>query len=245
MLALRDCARALVRRVVAFWGGVMVLTLGSFLLGVIAPQMGEANARTSPLSGPAFLAYPAKNTTSHSAIVMLHGMCGAPERECPYYVDAATPYGWLMCPRGNVECSGDGVMWGTSTEAKNKRVETALSALEGKLGAAPRDNVLIGFSQGAFTAVEIAQESSGRYSSMLLIGASITPQASLLKRAGIRRVAFAAGDLDQSKDAMEANARRLAKDGIDTRFFSLGKIGHAYPNDMTERMSMALAWLRE
>lgn len=244
MLALHREVRRAFRGVVSIVIACSALTGLPSAPGVIAPQISTVEANTSALAGPSFLVTPALDPASSSAIVMLHGMCGMPERECPYYNDAATPFGWLLCPRGNVECPGDGVMWGTSTEAKTKRIDVAMDALEAKLGKAPSDSTLVGFSQGAFTAVEVAQSSSGRYKSMLLIGASIAPQSSLLKRAGVRRVAFAAGELDQAKDAMEANAKRLAKDGIETRFFSLGKIGHAYPADMTARVAEALSWLR-
>ncbi len=194
-------------------------------------------------SGGRAIVYPPKSAGRQPLAVMLHGMCDVPENECPWLAPAVTPHAWLVCPRGSMACRGGGAMWNVSREK-----QTVESAVEGLVGARPGEvdssnATLMGFSQGAYAAFSIARNAPGDWSRLLLIAAKVYPNAKHLRRHGVERVLFAAGDYDMTHGPMWTAARRLERGGYPARFMSLGKVGHTFPDDMTKRMSDAVTWL--
>jgi predicted esterase len=113
---------------------------------------------------------------------------------------------------------------------------------EGEVDAsAPR--VLVGFSLGGIAAVQIAQGSTARYVGLVVIASQVHPDAAALRKAGVKRVVLAAGDLDMTSAPLREDARSLDAQGMPTRFVSLGKFGHGYPADMQERMREPMQWV--
>jgi predicted esterase len=90
---------------------------------------------------------------------------------------------------------------------------------------------LIGFSLGAFVALDVAQESHGEWPRLLLVGAFVKPNAKKLKRAGVESVLFASGDWDMSRDEMKKQARELSREGVRARYASMGPVGHWFAKD--------------
>jgi predicted esterase len=177
--------------------------------------------------------------------VLLHGMCGHPQSACGPFVDVSTSRGWLVCPRGEDVC-GAGTRWRLRGPDDAKLVEASVHAVasehEGEVDlAAPR--VLVGFSLGGIAAVQIAQASSGTYAGLVVIASQVHPDAAMLRKAGVKRVVLAAGDLDMTSAPLQQDARALAAQGMPTRFVSLGKFGHGYPADMQERMREPMTWV--
>jgi len=177
--------------------------------------------------------------------VLLHGMCGHPQSACGPFVDVSTSRGWLVCPRGEDVCGG-GTRWRLRGPDDAKLVEASVHAVasehEGEVDlAAPR--VLVGFSLGGIAAVQIAQGSSGTYAGLVVIASQVHPDAAMLRKAGVKRVVLAAGDLDMTSAPLQQDAQALAAQGMPTRFVSLGKFGHGYPADMQERMREPMTWV--
>jgi pimeloyl-ACP methyl ester carboxylesterase len=180
--------------------------------------------------------------------VMLHGMCSVPEAECPSFVDGATPYGWLVCPRGPSPCAdADGASWVWPFDLNAQGIEETLARVRelhpGEVDVS-RGRVLVGFSLGALAAMQLAHDGNGRYAGLVLVGAEVYPNAALLSEAGVLRVVMAAGEQDMMRAHMVQQAALLDAQGIPTRFISLGDVGHAYPDDIDERMAEAIAWVR-
>lgn len=170
--------------------------------------------------------------------IMLHGMCDIPQNECPSFA-ASTSSDWLVCPRASLECNGGGATWGWGDRVA--RVESATGrALQGQ-GATGR-RTLIGFSLGATTALEVAQQGSERYDALVLIAARVYPDARKLKARGVKRVLLAAGDFDSTMTHLRTEAVRLERAGLDARFMSLGRVGHQFALDMRSWLDEALAW---
>jgi predicted esterase len=181
-------------------------------------------------------------------ITMLHGMCDTPENECNAFHPAATSEGFLLCPRANGACGNGGAIWRGSPESKRALVDDSLGALSTEFGASAvtdHDGTLIGFSQGAFLAVDMIKRSKGPWSSLILIGASIEIDARSLREAGVRRVLLAAGDYDGARPAMQRATASLVQAGFDAKFTSLGPVGHQFAFDMNAWMKEALAWVRK
>jgi predicted esterase len=177
--------------------------------------------------------------------VLLHGMCGHPQSACGPFVDVSTSRGWLVCPRGEDACGG-GTRWRLRGPDDAKLVEASVSAVASEHAgevdvAAPR--VLVGFSLGGIAAVQIAQASKGTYAGLVVIASQVHPDAAALRKAGVKRVVLAAGDLDMTSAPLQQDARALASQGMPTRFVSLGKFGHGYPADMQERMREPMTWV--
>jgi predicted esterase len=174
---------------------------------------------------------------------MLHGMCNAPEWECPYFAEAVQNTSWLICPRASVRCDGGGAIW--SWKKKALTVEAAVERVQARYPGTFDESdgrTLMGFSLGAIAGMDLAHFGGGKWSSVILIGAKVRPNAKLLRRSGVRRLLMVAGEYDMMRGDMFKQTRRLSRQGFPSAFLSLGKIGHAFPSDMNERVARALAW---
>jgi predicted esterase len=194
---------------------------------------------------------PTDTTAPRPPIVYLHGMWASPEDSCGTFERAATPFGFLVCPRGNAPL-GDGKMWTGTYATVAPSIHAALDAA-GALAPGKLDRsgggTLMGYSNGAYFAAEVAQSEPGKWTGLVLLAMHLELDAARLRAAGIRRIVLAAGDKDGAHDAMKALAARTDAAGVPTRFVSLGPVGHELPlpapSDMDARMCGAIAWVRE
>lgn len=196
---------------------------------------------------PGMMVYP-PDGDAHTAppmTVMLHGMCGSPENECSHFASSVTKDSWLICPRATIPCANGGATW--SHERRSESVEAAVEEVVREYpdrvdtGAA---RTLIGFSLGAFVALDLAHHDAGRWQRLILIGAKLDPDARALKENGVLRVLLASGDFDLSRSHMMDAARSLSHAGTESTFMSLGKVGHRFAKDMDEWLETALGWVR-
>jgi len=176
---------------------------------------------------------PADPTTPRPAIVFLHGMWAGPEDACPPLRDAATRFGFLVCPRGNTPFDA-GTMWtGTAADAAGPlraALDEAARMKPGKLDRAA-EGTLVGYSNGAYFAAELAM--------------NLDLDPARLRAAGVRRVMLAAGDQDETRIPLQALAQTLDGAGLSARFVSLGPGGHAFPPDIASRTCAMIAWVRD
>jgi len=187
------------------------------------------------------------------AVVFLHGMWASPEDSCDVFQRGATPFGFLVCPRANAPL-GDGgghgyMMWSGGYADAARAIHAALDAAEALAPGkrAPRGGTLLGFSNGAYFAAEVASSEPGRWSGLVLMSMKLDLDPKRLAQAGVTRVVLAAGDRDESRDSMQKLVTRFAGDGelrVEARYMSLGDVGHAFPADMSARMCEAIAWVR-
>jgi predicted esterase len=221
----------------------------------VASEAPSIPARTVPKEprwiegdGSTALVFPprAPAASPQPVTVFLHGMCGHPQNACAPFVDVSTARGWLVCPRAEDEC-GTGSKWRIVGKADTQVVEASVDAL-GKENAGDVEGgssrILVGFSLGGIAAMQIVERApAGTYAGLVVIAAQIQPDAGTLKRAGVHRVVFAAGDLDMTSAQLRADARNLDTHGVPARFVSLGRVGHGYPVDMEERMREGMEWV--
>jgi predicted esterase len=216
------------------WAGV----LSTLLLGAVRAHGGWGVAYAPREEG---------GGGGKPAIVYLHGMWASPEDSCGYFEHAATPFGFLVCPRGNAPLN-DGRMWAGSYATVAPQVHAALDAAAamgpGKLDRSG-GGTMMGFSNGAYFAVEVAASEPGRWTGLVLISMRLELDVPRLRTAGVHRIVLAAGEHDASYASMKALAERTDAAGLPTRFISLGPVGHQFPDDMDARMCDAVAWVRE
>jgi predicted esterase len=193
------------------------------------------------------VAYPPSDASeARPAIVFLHGMWSSPEDACATFEPAASPHGFLVCPRGNAPL-GEGKMWAGTYASVAPNVHAALDAAAGLVpGKLDRSGggTLMGYSNGAYFAAEIALHEPGRWTGLVLLSMHLELDASRLRAAGVRRVVFAAGDKDMASAGMKTLAEALDAAGLPSRFVSLGAGGHELPRDLDARMIEPVAWVR-
>jgi predicted esterase len=189
------------------------------------------------------LAFPPRtNATKPLTVVYLHGVHGRAENGCPWLRAGASELGWLVCPEANEHLSNDTFSWAGSVTDQRAVVARAERAAQAQ-GADPASpGVLVGFSQGAYVALDLVHAGLGRYRGLVLIGAEVEPSREVLVAGGIDRIVLAAGDLDGASLPMRRSAERLRARGLDVRFVSLGHIGHSYETTDREGLRDAIAW---
>jgi predicted esterase len=198
--------------------------------------------------GPWGVAYaPADASAPRPPIVYLHGMWASPEDSCGCFERASTAFGFLVCPRGNAPL-GDGRMWAGTYATVAPSIRNALRAAEalapGKLDRSG-SGTLVGYSNGAYFAVEVARSEPGKWTGLVLLSMRLEFDAPGLRNAGIRRIVLAAGDHDGARASMQGLAKSTDAAGLPTRFMSLGAGGHEFPSDIEARMCAAIAWVRD
>jgi predicted esterase len=210
----------------------------------------RAKVPTRPIAieqeGTTILAFPPRATARTNAkpltVVYLHGIHGRPENGCPWLRDGASELGWLVCPHANEHLANDTFSWAGTASEQRAVVAHAERAAQAQ-GADPSSaNVLVGFSQGAYVALDLTARRLGRYRGLVLIGADVTPSRAMLEGAGVARIVLASGDLDGASASMKRVAEQLGRQGMDARFVSLGRIGHSYETTKKEALRDAIVW---
>lgn len=196
---------------------------------------------------PTYAFAPVSKDGAKPLTIYLHGICGDPGNGCPYFRDGATSASWLLCPSAPTECQGGGGTWSGGAAMQAATVNSAeqkISALYPQAVDAQRPRVLIGFSQGGYAARNLIKAEPGKFRAALFIGADIETTADEFKKAGISRVAFAAGRYDMMRKPLEKEEASLKAAGFPTRFVDLGAVGHTYaPAQHPEDLRDAIAWL--
>jgi predicted esterase len=177
--------------------------------------------------------------------VYLHGIHGRAENGCPWLRDGASQVGWLVCPDANEHLANDTFSWSGTVAEQHDVVARAERAAQAQGADAEAAGVLIGFSQGAYVALDLVRARLGHHRGLVLIGADVAPSAATLQAAGVDRIVLAAGDLDGASAPMRRAAERLRHEGMDVRFVPLGPVGHSYQasdDGPKEALRDAIAW---
>jgi len=221
------------------------------LLGMMAGLLFARPARaTEPFdlsatdSQPGVVVYPAEQPGRHGITVVLHGMCGEPLNTCRHFAGQITAQDHLICPRASRRCDGGGASWPQTgfAESIEQAVQRAITALGEGVDEA-RGRTLIGYSLGAFRALELAERGEQRYLRVMLIGAKIFPNQKRLRESGVERLLLSAGRADMTHEHMQRETRRLARGGFTAHFLGLGPVGHFFTPSFQDYLPEALAWL--
>jgi poly(3-hydroxybutyrate) depolymerase len=204
------------------------------------------DATTRPQATPAIfvktdqgnvLAYPPGAAAKKDAplIVYLHGVHGRAENGCPF-MRTGPEAGWLVCPEPKVK---DGVGWSWTGKVQKDDVIVA-NAIKATRSNAP--HVAVGFSQGAYLTIDLLKKKKESFKSIVLLGASVDPDAKLLKERGVKRVVLGASKDEPWHGSLQKSVAKLQRAGIEARFVSLGHVGHIYVGEDPEVLREAIAW---
>ena len=226
-----------------------VCLLLAVLLGLLVSTPARAAAPftlAETESEPGVVVYPAQTPGAHRVTVLLHGMCGEPQNACSHFAPQVTADEHLICPRASRRCDGGGSTWPqTGFEQKIERAVLRAEAALGQVVDESHGRTLIGYSLGAYRALELAQHGAGKYPRVMLIGARIVANQKLLQENGVERMLLSAGAWDMMHDPMRRETERLVRRGFTTRFLGLGPVGHAFTPSLQEYLSEALRWLKQ
>jgi predicted esterase len=235
------------------------LLVGAVL--AVWPSLGHAKGASTALGPPAMLDvpheapafyYPPRAKGPRPVIVWLHGRGGNPEADCQKWAKVATEIGWLLCPSGPENRGGGARGWNNSWPAAKRSVDNALAAFFAMAGkrAKKSGNILIGFSEGAYAAMNIGVREPDLFNRWLILAANDVywgmEGASELKknRRKIRRIYLLTGE----KDGVVDNTRRvhetIERESIKVRIWTPEDIGHEVPGDrMRTFYRKPLRWL--
>ena len=184
-------------------------------------------------------------------IVYLHGRGGHPEADCRRWAGVARGYGWLVCPSGPVPY-GDGRAWDNNWPSAHHATMAAINALRDKYGRRVQlwGNTLIGFSEGAYAAMNVGVREPRTFNRWLILAANAKywggPGLEALGSAKdrVRRVFLITGEHDGVIEGTHQVQEWLKKAGVPTKVITPNNMGHEVPLEKkTEMYRSALGWL--
>lgn len=230
------------------------------LLGVVAPRV--AHAKTSSVlaepqrldvpNAPEAFFYRSWGKGPKPVVLYLHGRGGNPLDDCRKWARVASTYGWLVCPQGPVVAENGGRTWATGPGDAKRIVDATLAALAAKYPGKvqKRNNILVGFSEGAFVAMQIGLADQRTWNRWLILGASDAywgGEVLAAVRDGkghLHRVFLLTGENDGVAEATMRVGRTLRQSKVATRVRIVPGLGHEVPRDrMVSTYRRPLAWL--
>jgi hypothetical protein len=184
-------------------------------------------------------------------LVYLHARGGHPEKDCRRWAPVARRLGWLVCPTGPA-AYGDGRAWDNNWPSAHTATMGVIQVLRKKYGRRVQlyGNTLIGFSEGAYAAMNVGVREPHVFNRWLILAATDRywggPGLEALQTAKerVRRVFLITGEHDGVIDGTHQVQDWLARAGVDTRVVTPVDMGHELALDRKpELYRQALAWL--
>lgn len=211
---------------------------------------GEPLVLEVPGSAPAFY-YKPRAKGPRPILMYLHGRGGNPAADCHKWAKVGTQFGWVVCPSGPGGSETGGRTW-AGADAAQKVINGTLQALRAKYkGRVQRQgNILIGFSEGAFVAMQVGLKDQTTWTKWLILGASdqywgaeVTDALDKQKRK-VRRVYLLTGENDGVAQQTMRVADTLKKNNVPVKLRLVPGMGHEVPGDrMVSTYRRPLAWL--
>lgn len=200
--------------------------------------------------GSAFY-YPPAAKGSLPVFVYLHGRGGSAEADCAAWAKVVRSRGWLVCPEGPYEY-GNGRSWNNDAAGAGRIIASVLQAMNAKHRGRvrTRNNVLMGFSEGAFVAQTLGLQEPRTWTRWLILAANdaywLGDTVGELKkaRAAVRGVYLLTGESDEVAPATKIVGNLLKKAKVPVRVNIAKGMGHELARtEMNKRYAGAIAWL--
>ena len=181
--------------------------------------------------------------------VYLHSKNGNPFQDCKKWYRAAVEYGWIVCPSGIRSKSGR-FSWNNNPFLGKKIVEATLKALSKKYKRKVllRRGILVGFSEGAFIALQLAFKMYKIFPYIIVIGADTKyvgyNDVKKLKKLNRRlRIYLITGEKDIVLNRSKNLLKLLRKNRIASKLRIVRGVGHKIPKNITPIIWRAIRWL--
>lgn len=184
-------------------------------------------------------------------IMYLHGRGGNPAEDCRKWARVGTQFGWVVCPSGTGMTDSGGRTWTNGTVDAQRVIDATVEALRGKYKSKVRrrGNVLIGFSEGAWVAMNVGLKDQRTWSRWLILAASdaywgdVTDALEKKKRK-VERVFLLTGENDGVAQNTIRVGDTLKKVKVPVKVKLVPGMGHEVPSDrMVNTYKRPLAWL--
>jgi LysM repeat protein/pimeloyl-ACP methyl ester carboxylesterase len=184
-------------------------------------------------------------------IVYLHGRGGQPDADCRRWAPLVRRLGWLACPAGPTAHNA-GRAWNNNWAAAHNLTMATIAGLREEYGRRIQlwGNTLVGFSEGAYAAMNVGVREPRTFNRWLILAANSTywggPGLDALQtaRERVRRVYLITGEHDEVVDGTRQVETWLRRAGVTTRVATPSDMGHEV---LLERKpflySEALRWL--
>lgn len=107
-------------------------------------------------------------------LMYLHGRGSNPMEDCRKWAKVGTQFGWVVCTQGPEDRGNGARAWRNDAGAGKQIIDATLGALRAKYKRRVqlRSNVLIGFSEGAFIAMQVGLQDPTTWSRWLILAAN-------------------------------------------------------------------------
>jgi predicted esterase len=219
----------------------------------------EAFAKESEIGAPLRIEVPGApdafyykpRVKSKAVIMYLHGRGGNPAEDCRKWARVGTQFGWVVCPQGSGTNENGGRTWANGPLDAKRIIDATLDALKEKYKSKiqRRGNVLVGFSEGAWVAMNVGLADQRTWNRWLILGASeaywgdVTEALDKDKRK-VRRVYLLTGEEDGVAQSTLKVGETLKKLRVPVKVKLIPGMGHKVPADkMVSTYRRPLAWL--
>jgi predicted esterase len=213
--------------------------------------LGEPLKLAVPNRGDAYYYKPRARGTK-PILMYLHGRGGNPAEDCRKWARVGTQFGWVVCPSGPETSESGGRSWGNGAGYAHQIVDDVVVALRAKYKGKVqrRGNILIGFSEGAFVAMQVGLKDQRTWDRWLILGATDQywqqdlTQAFDPQKRKVRRVYLLTGENDQVAQGTARVGNMLKKYKVPNKVKIVPGLGHEIPADrMISTYRRPLAWL--
>lgn len=152
---------------------------------------------------------------------------------------SASKWGTLVAPQADIACgAGPWAKWSGKLEVLDERIQAAFRAVG---QSEPFEDIAVmGYSQGATRAEQLARRWPKRYTRLVSMAAPRAPSARGLS---LHSAVMMAGERDR-QDLMKTGSRALLAAGIPTTYMMIPKATHGAMGPAPEQtMGAALDWL--
>lgn len=239
--------------------GIALAVVGVLLVGARDAEAKASTGVGEPLrlevpGQPDAFYYRPRGKGAKPVILYLHGRGGNAAEDCRKWAKVATQFGWVLCPQGPGDSGNGGRTWMNSAQAGKGVMDASLAALRAKYkGRVQRyGNILVGFSEGAFVAMQAGLMDQHTWSRWLILAASDRywvgdAPASLTSGSGggkLQRVYLLTGETDGVAENTSRVGELLKKHNVPVKVRIAPGMGHEIARDrMITTYRRPLSWL--
>jgi predicted esterase len=238
------------------------LGLGMALAALCLPRVASAKTSSAltiseplriEIEGGADSYYYKPRSRGRAPVLMyLHGRGGNPADDCRKWAQVGRRFGWVVCPSGPGQSETGGRTWSNGAADAERIIDATIDALRDKYHGKVqrRGNVLIGFSEGAFVAMNVGLHDQRTWNKWLILGASDAYWGAPVEEAfdpekrKVRRVYLLTGENDGVAENTMRVGETLKKNHVPVKVRLVPGMGHEVPSDrMVSTYRRPLAWL--
>ncbi len=183
--------------------------------------------------------------------VYLHARNADPRESCRQFSAVVPRFGWLVCPVGPGIGSEGRRQWNNNPIVARQYATAAVDALFRRFPRRARatDNVLMGFSEGAFVALQTGLNEPTIFPRWVIFAAhdrylAIEHEALVAAQRAVRKVYLITGAGDEIVEHTRRAAASLRRDRVGrVEMRILPGVGHQLPPDFAATVRTALRWV--